>query len=573
MIHSTAVFLNVRMQNCANAQNKPKSGDHPTGAEACQMSLVTSSTEHKGSSHRHPSLSHRPPDDVTATMASLPPFEHTPHETIVATTSRVRASFLTHTTRPLEYRLVQLRKLYWGLKDNADLVVEACRRDLGKPSFETYLTELSWCMNDIVFMTKNLARFAKDETPEDMAFTNRLFGPRIRKDPMGTALIIGAYNFPIQLSIGPLIGAIAAGCTAVLKPSESSPCAAAVMQKIIEESLDPACYACVQGAIPETTALLDQKWDKIFYTGSAGVGTIIAKKAAETLTPVTLELGGRNPAIITKHADPRLAARRLLWAKTLNAGQVCVSQNFTMIDTDMVQPFLREMKAALEEFYPNGARQSPDYGRIVNQRQFQRLKKMLDDSDGKIMLGGTMDEADLFIEPTVVQVTSTSDSLIVDESFGPLLPILVVRDLDEAIKIANDVHDTPLGLYPFGTKPEMEKVLSQTRSGGASLNDGFFHASIPTMPFGGVGSSGSGAYRGKASFDVFTHRRSVTTTPAWIEGMLDVRYPPYTAAKKKKMSAMNDLKPNFDREGKVIGWGPWLFGLLGFKSLAAVVGK
>lgn len=269
-----------------------------------------------------------------------------------------------------------------------------------------------------------------------------------------------AYNFPIQLSLGPLIGAISAGCTAVLKPSESSPHAAAVMQKIIAESLDPSCYTCIQGAIPETTALLDQKWDMIFYTGSVNVGTIIAKKAAETLTPVTLELGGRNPAIITKHADPKLAARRLLWAKTLNAGQVCVSQNFTLIDKEMVQPFLREMKNALQEFYPQGARKSPDYGRIVNLRQFQRLKKMLDESSGKIVLGGTMDESDLFIEPTVVEVKSMDDSLIKEESFGPLLPILPVADLDEAIRIANEVHDTPLGLYPFGNKAEMEKGTS-----------------------------------------------------------------------------------------------------------------
>jgi beta-apo-4'-carotenal oxygenase len=382
-----------------------------------------------------------------------------------------------------------------------------------------------------------------------------------------------AYNFPIQLSLGPFIGAMAAGCTAVLKPSESAPCAAAVLQKIISETLDPSCYACIQGAVPETTALLDQKWDKIFYTGSGGVGVIIAKKAAQTLTPVVLELGGRNPAIITRNADPRLAARRLLWAKTLNAGQVCVSQNFTMVDKEMLQPFLKEMKSALEEFYPNGVQKSPDYGRIVNLRQFQRIKKMVDDSNGKIVLGGTMDEEDLFIEPTVVLVESTEDSMIKDESFGPLLPILVVENLDDAIRIANEVHDTPLGLYPFGTKAEMEKVLNQTRSGGASLNDGFFHASIPTLPFGGVGSSGSGAYRGKASFDVFTHRRSVTTTPKWIEGMLDVRYPPYTQQKQKKFAGMNELTPDFDREGRTVGWVPYLAGFIGYKSVATVISK
>ncbi|KZM24096.1 aldehyde dehydrogenase [NAD(P)+] [Ascochyta rabiei] len=503
--------------------------------------------------------------------SEIPPFNHTSMDDIAPTCAKVRATFLSHKTRPLEFRIQQLRKLYWAFKDNAHLIEEACKRDLGKSQFETYLTEISWVMNDCVWMANNVERFAKDEKPADIAFTNKFVGPRIRKDPLGTALIIGAYNFPIQLTIGPLIGAIAAGCTAIIKPSESAPYAASVMQKIMAESLDPDCYTCIQGAIPETTALLEQKWDKIFYTGSEPVARIIAKKAAETLTPLTLELGGRNPAIITKHADPKLAAKRLLWAKTLNAGQVCVSQNCTFIDRELVPAFIQEMKNALKEFYPNGARNSPDYGRIVNQRQFQRLKKMLDSSNGKIVVGGTMDEDDLFIEPTVVQVDSVDDALLRDESFGPLLPILPVTDLDEAIKIANEVHDTPLGTYAFGTKAEMHKILDQTRSGGASLNDGFFHASIPTLAFGGVGSSGQGSYRGKASFDVFTHRRSVTTTPAWIESLMDVRYPPYTSAKMKKFSGMNEVKPNFDRQGRTIGWGGWLLGLVGLKGLAVLI--
>jgi beta-apo-4'-carotenal oxygenase len=271
--------------------------------------------------------------------------------------------------------------------------------------------------------------------------------------------------------LGPVIGAIAAGCTVVLKPSENSPNAAAVMQMILSKYVDPTCYTVVQGGVPESTALLDCKWDKIFYTGSAAVGTIIAKKAAETLTPVTLELGGRNPAIVTKHADPRLAARRLTWAKVLNAGQVCVSQNYILIDREILPVFLVEMKAVFKEFYPNGAKASADYARIVNNRQWARLKKMLDASKGKILIGGTMDEADRFLEPTVVQVDSIDDSLIADESFGPLIPIYPVDNLDEAIRIANSVHDTPLGVYAFGNKKETDKVLSETRSGGASVNE------------------------------------------------------------------------------------------------------
>lgn len=275
--------------------------------------------------------------------------------------------------------------------------------------------------------------------------------------------------------------------------------------------------------MPETQALLEEKWDKIFYTGGYGVAKIISKKAAETLTPITLELGGKNPAIVTKNANIHLAARRLAWGKTVNAGQVCVSQNYIMIEEEMLPTFLAEFKTALQEFFPNGAKASPDYGRIVNDRSFQRLKQMLDATQGKILLGGTMDESERFLEPTVVQVSSESDSLLVDESFGPLIPILPVKNLDTAIRIANEVSGTPLGLYPFGNKKETARILNETRSGGATVNDSFFHASIPTLPFGGVGESGQGSYRGRASFECFTHRRTVVSTPGWMEKLLAVR--------------------------------------------------
>lgn len=335
-----------------------------------------------------------------------------------------------------------------------------------------------------------------------------------------------------------------------------------VLQHIIEESLDPSAYKVVQGAIPETTAVLARKWDKIFYTGNGTVGTIVAKKAAETLTPVTLELGGRNPAIITKNADARLAARRLLWAKLMNVGQVCVSQNYILVDKEILPEFLRQLEVALTEFHPKGAEQQEDYGKVINERQWSRLRKMLDSTNGKILLGGKTNKETLFFGPTVVQVTSVDDPLLTDESFGPLIPILAVDDLDEAIRVANKIDATPLGIYPFGSTAETNKILSQTRSGGASVNDGFFHASIPTLAFGGVGDSGTGSYRGKASFDCFTHRRSITTTPAWIEGLLAVRYPPYTNEKLKKFRGMSELKPDFDRSGNPTGPGLlwWLLG-------------
>lgn len=363
-------------------------------------------------------------------------------------------------------------------------------------------------------------------------------------------LLNSPYNFPVQLAVCPFIGAIAAGNTAVLKPSENAPSVAAVVQRIVESALDPTCYGIVQGGVAETTLLLDQRWDKIFYTGSQSVGKIIAEKAAETLTPVTLELGGRNPAIVTKHANARLAARRLLWGKTLNAGQVCISHNYTLVDRDILPAFVAEMKIAMKQFYPQGAKASRDYGRIINARQWNRLKRLVDESNGKILIGGEMDESDKFIEPTLIQVNDFHDSLVMEETFGPLMPIIPVDDLDHAIRIASEVHSTPLGIYPFGTKQEAAKVLQEIRSGGASVNDAFFHGSIPTLAFGGVGDSGHGNYRGRASFDCFSHRRSVTTTPWWVEKLISVRYPPYEG-KLAKIRKMSELKPNFDREGKV----------------------
>lgn len=257
--------------------------------------------------------------------------------------------------------------------------------------------------------------------------------------------------------MGPVIGAIAAGNTVVIKPSENAPRSAYVMQKIVEASLDPSCYSVVQGGVTETQALLAERWDKIFFTGGAGVGRIIAKAAAPHLTPVVLELGGINPAIVSNTADPRLVARRMLWGKHVNAGQVCTSQNYLLIDKRIVPAVIEEFKKAYKEFYPKGAKESPDYSRIVNVNHFRRLKTMLENSKGKILIGGELDEDDLFIAPTVVQVDSVEDSLCTQESFGPFITILAVDDIDQAIQLANGVQSTPLGLYPFGSKADVNK--------------------------------------------------------------------------------------------------------------------
>ncbi|KAL8882368.1 MAG: hypothetical protein Q9198_000629, partial [Flavoplaca austrocitrina] len=500
-----------------------------------------------------------------ASMASIATtLKYTPVDAIPAIASRIRNAFNTHKTKPIGFRLLQLRKLYWGIKDNEAAIVQACKQDLGKGVFETYLSEIDWCTNDIVFVTQNLEKWMRDEKAPDIPLANKLLNPRIRKDPLGAILIIGTYNFPVNLSLTPLVGAIAAGCTAVLKPSESAPTVAKVLQHIIETSVDASCYTVVQGAISETTALLEEKWDKIFYTGSANVAKIIAKKAAETLTPMTLELGGRNPAIVTKNANVKLAAKRLLWGKIMN---------YIMVDKEVLDPFVAEMRLVMKQFYPDGTKETDDFGRIVHGKQWTRLKQMLDSTKGRIVIGGDMDEDQRYMGPTVVIVDNPNDPLVAEESFGPLIPILPIDDLDTAIRIAGEVHRTPLGLYPFGNKQETERIMTETQSGGVSVNDALFHGVLPTLPFGGVGDSGHGAYRGRSSFDCFVHRRSVTSTPGWMEGLLDVRYPPYEG-KLAKFKKMSELKPNFDRDGKVkfslvsyilsLGTGSKTGGLVGY---------
>lgn len=334
----------------------------------------------------------------------------------------------------------------------------------------------------------------------------------------------------------------------MVKPSENSPNCSAVIERIVSTSLDSSCYTCVQGGVAETTALLEEKWDKIFYTGSVRVAKIIAKKAAETLTSCTLELGGKNPAIVTANADLRLAAKRLLWGKLHNVGQICLSQNYILVDKIVFPEFFQEIRVAMKEFYPGGTKASQHYGRIVNRTQWQRLKHLLRDSKGTVLMGGSMDEADLFMEPTIVQVNDINDSLMTDENFGPILTLYPVENLSQAIHIANLVHATPLATYSFGTKMETDRVLNEIRSGGASINDSWVHGTVSTLSFGGVGDSGSGAYRGRASFECFSHRKSYTTTPAWGEGLLSLRYPPYDG-KLQIYQDITSMKPTFDRDG------------------------
>lgn len=344
-----------------------------------------------------------------------------------------------------------------SIQDNKERIAEALARDLGKSAYEAFMTEIYFISGDILNILNNMDKWLKDEPASDIPLTWKATNPKIRKDPMGTVLIIGPSNYPFQLTLMPLFGAIAAGNTVVVKPSEITPNSSRIIQEIIESVLDPFCYVVVQGGPEETQALLAEKWDKIFFTGSPTVGRIVAKAAAVHLTPVVLELGGLNPAIVTRNADPRLVARRLLWAKSMNAGQTCTAHNYILIEKSIMPAVLEEFKKAYKDFYPNGSRGSPDYGRIVTDKAFQRLKAMLDNSRGKIIFGGTLDEKERYIEQTLVQVDSLDDSMIVNEAFGPIAAVYPVNDIDEAINIANKVQQTPLGVSVFGNDSDHEK--------------------------------------------------------------------------------------------------------------------
>ncbi|CAK7214015.1 Hexadecenal dehydrogenase [Sporothrix bragantina] len=518
---------------------------------------------------------------ASKTSIDIPPFQATDLKAVSVKCAQAATTFRTNRSKDLEWRKVQLRKLYWATVDYTPQLVEALRRDLNKSEFESMLSEIDFVKNDCLFLLSQLDKLAADEKLKspDVALTYAAAGLRTRKEPLGAVLIIGAYNYPVNLLLCPLVGAIAAGCTAVVKPSEVAPNVAMVLQQLIEDRLDNEAFLVVNGAVPETTALLDFRdpgelgeidgeergWAKIFYTGGRQVARIVATKAAATLTPVTLELGGRNPAFVTDQAKIELAARRLLWGKTLGAGQVCMSANYIMVQRNVVDAFIKGLKDAQKKTFPNGARNS-ELAHIANARHFARLKKMLDETKGRIVLGGEMDEKTLFMEPTAVLVDSLDDPMIQQESFGPIFSILPVDNLPSAIHIANQVDPTPLALFSFGSKEENAKVLREVNSGGASLNDSYMHGSPNTVAFGGVGHSGTGAYRGRASFDVFTHRRTVAETPSWMEGLLRVRYMPYDWSQRRMVDFLGP-KPNFDRTGQINkGVAYWLrlvFGLGG----------
>jgi len=483
----------------------------------------------------------------------------TPLDEIPKIRSAAQKCFKSGKARSIPYRKEQLLHLGYMFQDNSELFQQALASDLGRPATESIFLELDVISGQILNAYQNVEKWTKpDGVPFDVNFF--FMGPKILKEPKGTVLIIGPFNFPILCNIRPLIGAISAGCSAVIKPSELAPATSALFAELIPRYLDPELYYVVNGGVPETTKLLELQWDHIMYTGNGHVGRIVAAAAAKHLTPVTLELGGKSPVIIDPNTDLALAAKRLLWGKAANAGQTCLAPDYILCPPSAQDELIAGFQAASNTFYPTSEDARTSMSRIVAPYHFDRLKNLLDSTSGTIVVGGETDKADLWIAPTVVKSVKEDDVLMQNEIFGPILPIILIKDVDSAIEFIN-ARDHPLALYVFSDNPKFKsKVVENTLSGSIIMNDTLLQAAIDELPIGGVGASGYGSYGGKNGFDTFSHRRPYMDIPRWLDIILKSRYAPYTPQKLKMMRAMGQKKMPLPRPGTLarIGWfGRW----------------
>ncbi|KAL7010959.1 hypothetical protein ACKWTF_014026 [Chironomus riparius] len=449
--------------------------------------------------------------------------------------NRANAAFQSGKTKDVDFRKTQLRALLRMYEENKEPMARALAADLRKPKQESYVCEIDFLINDLKNMLNVVDDWVKPELPKK-GLVNIMDQVLVYPDPLGVVLIMGAWNYPIQLPLLPLAAAIAAGNVAIVKPSEIAVNCANIIVEMMPKYLDNECYHVVCGGIPETTELLKHKFDYIFYTGSGRVGKIIYEAAAKHLTPVTLELGGKSPCYVDNSVDISIAARRIMWGKFMNAGQTCVAPDYILCTKEVQEKFVNEAKSIVKEWYGDDVKKSPDFCRIINQANFQRITKLME--TGKIALGGKTDPEDRFIEPTILVDVNGDDLVMQDEIFGPILPIVNVNNAFEAIKFINS-KDKPLALYIFSNrKADRDAIIGNTSSGGVCVNDTIMHMAIDTVPFGGVGPSGMGGYHGKFSFDTFAHKKPclVKKIDKIGEKLADARYPPYTDGKIKYLS-------------------------------------
>lgn len=436
--------------------------------------------------------------------------------------------FNSNKTKNINFRIEQLSKIKKALKENEGLLYKAIYEDFGKSEFETYVTELSLLYHEINSCIKNIRKWSKRKKVST-GIINFPAKSYIIPEPLGTTLVIGAWNYPYQLSLVPSITSLAAGNTVILKPSELPSKTSEVMAKIINDNFPSEYFCVVEGGIKETTELLEHRFDKIFFTGSIPVGKIIYQAAAKHLTPVTLELGGKSPTFVLADTDIKMTAKRIVWAKFLNAGQTCIAPDYVLVDKSIEERFLEALKNEIKEYHKNTENIEENYLRIINVNNFDRLNKLIDND--RLYFGGKTNRNERFISPTILQNISFGDEVMKDEIFGPILPVISFTKLDDAIKMVKE-RPKPLSCYIYSkNRKNIDKLLNEISFGGGAVNDSLMHLSNSNLPFGGVGLSGIGSYHGKAGFDTFSHFKSILDKPFWIEP--NIKYPPYSTWKLK----------------------------------------
>ncbi len=446
--------------------------------------------------------------------------------------ARLRQTFARGHTRPLSWRRQQLTRLRALVTECEADLSGALAADLGKPAIEGFVTELAFVRVEIDTALANLEHWTKPRSVP-VPWKQKPGRARIVPEPLGVVLVIAPWNYPVQLALAPVVAAIAAGNCVVVKPSEVSAHTSATLARLIPQYLDQDALAVVEGGVAETTALLDQRWDHILYTGNGTVGRIVMAAAAKHLTPVTLELGGKSPVIVDRDADVDVAARRVAWGKYLNAGQTCIAPDYALVHTDVEERFITGVVRSIREFYGDDPAQSPDYARIVNGHHHRRLQQLLPDGDadtGTLVVGGKTDERDWYFAPTVLRDVAPDAPAMREEIFGPILPVIPVPDLQHAIDFVNE-REKPLALYVFsGDESAIDQVVEHTSSGGVCANHVMLHFMNENIGFGGVGESGMGSYHGQAGFETFSHLKGVVGKA--VKPDPKVAYPPYSAFKR-----------------------------------------
>jgi aldehyde dehydrogenase (NAD+) len=446
---------------------------------------------------------------------------------ITSLLERQRTFFRSGKTRDISFRIGSLQKLKQTIAANEQEICAALARDLGKPELEAVIAETAFVIREIEFNCRHLRRWTTPQRVKS-SLLNYPSTASVTSEPLGIALIVGPWNYPAQLIFSPLVAALAAGNCALLKPSELAVHTSAVVSRLISEAFEPDHVCVVQGGPEISQRLLEQRFDVIFFTGSTRVGRLVMQAAAQHLTPVILELGGKSPAIVDIDADLDIAARRIVWGKFFNAGQTCVAPDYLLVHIDVKAALLEKMVAQISQFYGPDPKLSPDYGRIINEANVSRLAAYL--ADGKIVTGGHVDRAERYLAPTLLDGVSWQAPMMQEEIFGPILPVLSFTAQDDVVELVRH-HASPLALYYFSRDSvKQRRIMAAQAFGGGCINDTIVHLSEHHLPFGGVGTSGLGRYHGKAGFEAFSHGKSVLRRGTWLD--LPLRYPPYSGKLK-----------------------------------------